>query len=114
MDIPLQEKLVRMEIFTQELLNELTIYHENPQKIINRGFHKLTDEQKKECFILSAVIASKEISTEEISFNNGRLSGYLNCLTQLGVIDWLEEKALYKWFSEKDRSSLAKHSFYKK
>ena len=102
----LNEKLKRMEIMGKKIEEELRSYKEEPEEVVKRALSKLSDEQINECIIMSGVIAAKKAgeSIEETAYNAGRLSGYLHCLTEFEVIDWIEAKALKEWFAKEDRS----------
>lgn len=106
MDKSLNEKLKRMNDMATEIENELIFYKKNPEKVVEQALHKLTEKHVEECLIISAIIAIKkaENSIDEVTYNNGKLRGYLHCLFQLEIIDWIDEKALYEWFSNQDRN----------
>ena len=67
---------------------------------------KLNEKQMKYCVTLSVVINidRKRNAKEQYERNCGKLRGFLECLTQMNVINANELKSLYLWFFAEDRS----------
>ena len=71
------------------------------------ALNKLSEKQMKYCTTLSVLIAKDKESKREhiLSHDVGKLRGYLECLNDIGLIKKYEMRALFLWFSEKDRSN---------
>lgn len=67
---------------------------------------KLNEKQMKYCVTLSVVINidRKRNAKEQHERDCGKLRGFLECLTQMNVINANELKSLYLWFFSEDRS----------
>ena len=67
---------------------------------------KLNEKQIKYCKTMSAVIATDRKNWNHFQYERdcGKLRGFLECLTQMNVINVNEMKALYLWFSTEDRN----------
>lgn len=97
---------VRMEDTYHEIIQDLDTYTKNPNAIAEKALPKLNKKQLEYCQLLSADIESskREHSPEDSARDDGKLTGFLYCLNQMKIIDFIEVKALHKWFSEQDRS----------
>lgn len=104
----IDEKLARMEKVVEQIKTGLIQYEHNPDEVVAKALHKLTQEQIADCQLMSVVIAVyREAGVNKgVFYHKGRLSGYLDCLVNLEVLDIAEAKALNMWFSEQDRSGI--------
>lgn len=67
----------------------------------NEALNKLNSKQMDYCKTLSALIARS--ITKDMGLR-GKLRGYLEAIRDMRVITEIAVRALYLWFSEKERS----------
>ena len=72
---------------------------------------KLNEKQMQYCLSMSAIIDidRKAGAIEQYEKDTGKLRGFLECLTQMEIINPNELKALYLWFFTADRNNLNRY-----
>ena len=101
-DKQLHDKLERMGKVVHHFEEQLKAHRDRPEEFVEIALQRLSGTQREHCILLSACINDSAVTKKE--FYSGELKGYLNCLCEFCILDWIEAKALYEWLMEEDRS----------